>query len=102
MRFRILNLALREAQKSNIYEKNMGCVIYKGKQIISRGYNQVYDRNSFKPKAPATMHAEMTSIENLARKLNMIKDLRKLLLNTKLYNVSSLNARPIKQCRKGR
>jgi tRNA(Arg) A34 adenosine deaminase TadA len=101
MRFRILDLALREAQKSNIYAKGMGCVIFKGKQVISRGYNQVYDRNTIKPKAFATMHAEMTSIENLARKLNMIKDLRKLLVNTKVYN-SSLNARIQKSCRKGR
>ena len=101
MRFRILDLALRESQKSNIYAKGMGCVIFKGKQIISRGYNQVYDRNSLKPKATASMHAEMTSIENLARKLNMIKDLRKLLVNTKINN-SSLNPKVIKSCRKGR
>jgi deoxycytidylate deaminase len=101
MRFRILDLALRESQKSNIYAKGMGCVIFKGKQIISRGYNQVYDRNSLKPKAVASMHAEMTSIENLARKLNMIKDLRKLLINTKIHN-SSLNPKVIKSSRKGR
>ena len=62
---------------------------------------QVYDRNSLKPKAVASMHAEMTSIENLARKLNMIKDLRKLLVNTKINN-SSLNPKVIKSCRKGR
>lgn len=102
MRFRILDLALRESKKSNIYAKGMGCVIFKGKQVISRGYNQVYDRNSEKPKALATMHAEMSSIEDLARKLNLIKDLRKLLVSTKIYNPYSLNPRLTKSCRKGR
>jgi len=102
MRFRILDLALRESQKSNIVAKEMGCVIFKGKQIISRGYNYVYERNIIKPPASATMHAEMTSIENLARKHNMIKDLRKLLVNTKAYNTSIVSPRLIKQCRKGR
>jgi deoxycytidylate deaminase len=102
MRFRILDLALRESRKSNIYAKGMGCVIFKGKQVISRGYNQVYDRNSQKPKALATMHAEMSSIEELARKLNLIKDLRKLLVSTKVFNPCSFNTRLVKSCRKGR
>lgn len=102
MRFRILDLALRESRKSNIYAKGMGCVIFKGKQVISRGYNQVYDRNSIKPKGLATMHAEMSSIEELARKLNLIKDLRKLLVSTKVFNPYSFNNRLIKSCRKGR
>ena len=102
MRFRILDLALRESLKSNIYSKEMGCVIFKGKQIISRGYNQVYDRNTIKPKAIATMHAEMTSIENLARKLNIIKDLRRLLVDTRVFNSSIVSSRIKKQCRKGR
>jgi deoxycytidylate deaminase len=102
MRFRILDLALRESMKSNIYAKEMGCVIFKGKQIISRGYNHVYDRNTFRPPASATMHAEMTSIENLARKLNIVKDLRKLLVSTKVYNSNTVCHRTQKQCRKGR
>jgi deoxycytidylate deaminase len=80
----------------------MGCVIFKGKQVISRGYNQVYDRNSEKPKAMATMHAEMSSIEELARKLNLIKDLRKLLVSTKVFNPCSFSNRLVKSCRKGR
>jgi deoxycytidylate deaminase len=102
MRFRILDLALRESRKSNITTKEMGCVIFKGNQIISRGYNYIYERNILKPPAFATMHAEMTSIENLARKHNMIKDLRKLLVNTKVYNPCTVNVRLQKQYRKDR
>lgn len=102
MRFRILNLALREARKSNIHSKGMGCVIYRGNKVISKGYNQVYDRNSEKPKGLATMHAEMSSIEDLARKLNLIKDLRKLLVSSRVYTQSSVIPRLKPECRKER
>ena len=80
---RILETALKESRKSNISIQQMGCVIFKGNKIISKGFNQVYDRNSSKPKAIATIHAEMNTIENLARKHNILKDFRKLLISTR-------------------
>jgi deoxycytidylate deaminase len=87
---RILEAALKESRKSNITIQQMGCVIYKGKQVISKGFNQVYDRNSPSPKAKATIHAEMDTIENLARKHNILKDFRKLLISTRGYCPSEI------------
>jgi len=87
---RILETALKESKKSNIPIQQMGCVIYKGKKIVSKGYNQVYDRNSEIPKGKASIHAEMNTIENLARKHNVLKDFRRLLVNTRGYCPSEI------------
>jgi deoxycytidylate deaminase len=100
VKHRILNLALLESTKSNIAIQKMGCVIYKGNQIVAKGYNQVYDRNSERPKGKASMHAEMTTIESLARKHKVVKDLRKLLVLTK--ERSAIFDHLISSCRKGR
>jgi deoxycytidylate deaminase len=102
---RILGLALRESKKSNISIQQMGCVIFKGNQIISKGFNQVYDRNSERPKAIATIHAEMNTIENLARKHNLLKEFRRLLVATRGYcpsEVCSLKTSMKLPYRKGR
>lgn len=101
---RILEVALKESKKSNIAIQQMGCVIYKGKQIISKGFNQVYDRNSEVPAGKASIHAEMNTIENLARKHNLLKDFRKLLVTTRGYcpsEICSLRPSMKLQCRKG-
>jgi len=75
MNFRIFCRAMQTSTKSNYDKHQMGCVIFKGKKIVSTGYNLVFGSGK------ASLHAEAHAMENLARKHGVLKDLRKNLRN---------------------
>ena len=93
MNSKIINSALKYSEKSNFSKHPMGCVIFKGNKIISSGYNMVLGSGK------ATIHAEQLAIEQLARKHNRLRHLRKLL--NFCSNFSSVNNYNYSQYRKG-
>lgn len=98
MNSKIINSALKYSEKSNFTKHPMGCVIFKGNKVISSGYNMILGSGK------ATLHAEQLAIEQLARRHNRLKDLRKLLKqNQKTSPYSkSLNHYVSPQYRKGK
>jgi tRNA(Arg) A34 adenosine deaminase TadA len=105
MNSKIINRALKYSEKSNFLKHPMGCVIFKGNKVVSSGYNMILGSGR------ATLHAEQLAIEQLARRHNRLRDLRKLLTNDLVKN-STKNSAKISQkhslipylepqCRKG-
>jgi tRNA(Arg) A34 adenosine deaminase TadA len=89
MNSKIINSALKYSEKSNFTKHPMGCVIFKGNKIVSSGYNMILGSGR------ATLHAEQNAIEQLARRHNRLRHLRKLLTKNSLIPYLE------PQCRKG-
>ena len=87
MNSKIINSALKYSEKSNFTKHPMGCVIFKGNKIISSGYNMILGSGK------ATLHAEQCAIEQLARRHNRLRDLRKLLsFASKAFSLKSYSS----------
>jgi tRNA(Arg) A34 adenosine deaminase TadA len=84
---KILNTALYTSSKSDYKKHPMGCVIFKGSKVISKGYNFVCANGTM------TMHAEAHALEQLIRRHGLLRNFRKTL--------SSLKTDSSKPCRKG-
>ena len=87
MNSKIINSALKYSEKSNFLKHPMGCVIFKGNKIVSSGYNMILGSGR------ATLHAEQNAIEQLARRHNRLRDLRKLLTNDLVKNSTKNSAK---------
>eukprot|EP00472_Partenskyella_glossopodia_P009072 CAMPEP_0197530358 /NCGR_PEP_ID=MMETSP1318-20131121/31545_1 /TAXON_ID=552666 /ORGANISM="Partenskyella glossopodia, Strain RCC365" /LENGTH=130 /DNA_ID=CAMNT_0043086147 /DNA_START=417 /DNA_END=809 /DNA_ORIENTATION=- len=65
-------VAAEEASKSSLREKH-GCVIVRGKEIISKGYNQ-HIMQVAKDKGVVSMHAEKDAILKCRRRGTSMRD----------------------------
>lgn len=66
----MINIVAKSASLSKM-EYKMGCGIFRGKKLLSSGYNLKLSECS--------RHAEMSAIENLMRKLGLLNRFRTLL-----------------------
>ncbi len=89
---KIMDSAFTASLKSNFTKQPMGCIVFKGKKVVSEGYNYVYGSGR------ATIHAEAFALENLARRHGLLSTYRHLISN---YSCS-LKAKVRPQCRKDR
>lgn len=95
----ILNKAIQSAKKSKMYPYKIGCVIFKGKRILSYGYNQ--KRSSSKipvhyRKFPETLHAEHHAITQVQDK-SLLKGASMLVIRVTMGDNISL-AKPCQNC----
>lgn len=96
MNVSIIKAAINEAEKSNCRFR-IGCVIFKGKHIISKAHNEFRYKSNLHPKYKRfkfSLHAEQSAI------LNARKDLKRAnILVVRLNNDGELLlAKPCKYC----
>jgi tRNA(Arg) A34 adenosine deaminase TadA len=102
LKHRIVKAALETSRKSNFTKHPMGCVIFKGNEIVSSGCNLMFGSGS------TTLHAEQNAIEQLARRHGRLRHLRRLLNKSPLSttmgvsHVDSLLPYGRQSCRKDR
>lgn len=73
MNRRILSAAITSCRKSNFNKQPMGCVIYRGKKVISEGANIIFGSGK------ATLHAEQNAIEQILRRHGLLRTFRHIL-----------------------
>ena len=97
----VLNKALESAKKSNFYIYKVGAVIFKGKKIISCGYNDIRSfskiNNKYK-KHFTSCHAEQFALMNIPNKKN-IKNASIFIIRLNISGKTSL-AKPCEYCLK--
>lgn len=94
-----LSSAIKEALKSS-YSIKVGCVIFKGKKVISKGYNVAYFpvRASKKYTCWKTsLHAELSAIVAALRKGKNLSGSTLLVIRLN-KNMELMTARPCKYC----
>ena len=72
MNRRIISAAMSSCKRSN-FSKPMGCVIYRGKKIISEGANMIMGSGK------ATLHAEQNAIEQILRRHGLLRAFRHIM-----------------------
>lgn len=92
MNYKIVKTALEVSKNSNSQHHSMGCVIFQGKKIVSKGYNSILGSKS------ASLHAEASAIERLVRSHGLLKEFRKVL---DFSSRCSLKPYSLRECRKG-
>jgi len=75
---KILNTALHTSLNSDYKKHPMGCVIYKGSKIVSKGYNFLCANGKM------TIHAEAHALEQIVRRHGLLKIFRKMLTSLKV------------------
>ena len=101
MNRRIVSAALSSCKKSN-FSKPMGCVIYRGKKVISEGANMIMGSGK------ATLHAEQNAIEQILRRHGLLRPFRhimnKLPVTREMFggHMSALPVMIEPACRQGR
>lgn len=64
--YRIYTLAQRIARKSTHYQHRVSCVVYRGKEVIAVGFNQLKTHTQ-SPDPWHTVHAEFASLWGLSK-----------------------------------
>jgi tRNA(Arg) A34 adenosine deaminase TadA len=101
MNRRIVSAALTSCKKSN-FSKPMGCVIYRGKKVISEGANMIMGSGK------ATLHAEQNAIEQILRRHGLLRPFRhimnKLPVTREMFggHMDTLSVMAEPACRQGR
>lgn len=97
----ILNKAVETAEKSNYYPYKIGSVIFKGKRILSCGFNAIRSCSSIADKYRKTyesLHAEQHAIMQIKNK-NLLHNASMIIIRINLSGNLSL-ARPCRMCMK--
>jgi len=97
----ILRKAIESAERSKMYPYRLGCVVFKGKRILSCGFNQIRTSNAipdrFK-KFIEALHAEQHAIMRVPNK-ELLNGASLLVIRIN-RNGKLTNARPCKNCMK--
>jgi len=97
----ILRKAIESAERSKMYPYRLGCVVFKGKRILSWGFNQIRTSNAipdrFK-KFIEALHAEQHAIMRVPNK-ELLNGASLLVIRIN-RNGKLTNARPCKNCMK--
>jgi len=97
----ILKKAIESAERSKMYPYRLGCVVFKGKRILSCGFNQIRTSNAipdrFK-KFIEALHAEQHAIMRIPNK-ELLNGASLLVIRIN-RNGKLTNARPCKNCMK--
>ncbi len=97
----ILKKAIESAERSKMYPYRLGCVVFKGKRILSWGFNQIRTSNAipdrFK-KFIEALHAEQHAIMRVPNK-ELLNGASLLVIRIN-RNGKLTNARPCKNCMK--
>ena len=97
----ILKKAIESAERSKMYPYRLGCVVFKGKRILSCGFNQIRTSNAipdrFK-KFIEALHAEQHAIMRVPNK-ELLNGASLLVIRIN-RNGKLTNARPCKNCMK--
>ncbi len=95
----ILRKAIESAERSKMYPYRLGCVVFKGKRILSWGFNQIRTSNAipdrFK-KFIEALHAEQHAIMRVPNK-ELLNGASLLVIRIN-RNGKLTNARPCKNC----
>ncbi len=95
----ILKKAIESAERSKMYPYRLGCVVFKGKRILSWGFNQIRTSNAipdrFK-KFIEALHAEQHAIMRVPNK-ELLNGASLLVIRIN-RNGKLTNARPCKNC----
>ncbi len=98
---RIISAALSSCKKSN-FCRPMGCVIFRGKKVISEGANMIMGSGK------ATLHAEQNAIEQILRRHGLLRTFRHIMTKLPLTramcggHMDSLPVTAEPSCRQGR
>lgn len=97
----ILKKAIESAERSKMYPYRLGCVVFRGKRILSWGFNQIRTSNAipdrFK-KFIEALHAEQHAIMRVPNK-ELLNGASLLVIRIN-RNGKLTNARPCKNCMK--
>ncbi len=97
----ILKKAIESAERSKMYPYRLGCVVFRGKRILSWGFNQIRTSNAipdrFK-KFIEALHAEQHAIMRVPNK-DLLNGASLLVIRIN-RNGKLTNARPCKNCMK--
>ena len=97
----ILKKAIESAERSKMYPYRLGCVVFRGKRILSCGFNQIRTSNAipdrFK-KFIEALHAEQHAIMRVPNK-ELLNGASLLVIRIN-RNGKLTNARPCKNCMK--
>ena len=97
----ILKKAIENAEKSKMYPYRLGCVVFKGKRILSYGYNQIRTSNAIPDKYKKyieALHAEQHAIMKIQNK-ELLNGASLLVIRINRHGKLT-NARPCENCMK--
>ncbi len=97
----VLKKAIENAEKSKVYPYRLGCVVFKGKRILSCGYNQIRTFNAIPDKYKKyieALHAEQHAIMKVQNK-ELLNGASILVIRIN-RNGKLTNAKPCENCMK--